>query len=802
MLLVYVGCAWVAGIWLGSKLHLPPLFLLSGLIPFCLLLPLRRRRRLIIAAGLGLLSLLSGMAWGSRPPDPSRLQLYNDRGKVELRGIVSKAPEVRDRTTHIYLAATEIKTSGTWQKTAGTALLIVPRYGQYAYGAVLEVAGTPEMPPRLDDFDYRGYLAHQGIYTIIYYPKLTVLETGRGSPPLAWIYALRERLSGTLAEVLPEPQASLAQGILLGMRGNIPQEVRDDFARSGTTHILVISGHNLTIVTGILLSLGVWLLGRRRFLHVWPALAIIWLYTLLTGASPPVVRSAIMASLFLLAEVAGRQKSAGISLVFAAAVMVGISPPVLWDASFQLTVLAMAGLIYVAPPLQSAGKRLIQARLGEAGPASAAAGFAVDSFAVTLGTLIAVWPVIAYYFGFVSLVAPVATVLVLPVLPAIIVTGGIAVGTGLFFLPLGQVVAWLAWLFLSYMLLVVKEAAALPLAYIRVDEFNPVWLWPYYIVLVAAYWAIRKGVTFSNMSSRVTQSLKSGLAKSGDFIALVPRKWVMPPLVVLAVIAVLTAANMPDGRLRVSFLDIGQGDAILVQQGSRQVLVDGGPSPQAINLQLGKVMPFWDRTIELVILTHPHSDHLAGLLEVLRRYRVQQVLYPDLVADSPEYREWRRLIEAEGASVAVAQAGQQISLGEVSLAVLNPQSRLLQGTESDIDDNGVVLRLSKGKVSFLLTADITAAAELELLANRADVASTVLKVGHHGSETSTSQVFLNVVRPQIAVISAGKDNPYGHPHQDVLGRLQQDEVNIYRTDAQGTIKFTTDGERLWVKTER
>jgi competence protein ComEC len=216
-------------------------------------------------------------------------------------------------------------------------------------------------------------------------------------------------------------------------------------------------------------------------------------------------------------------------------------------------------------------------------------------------------------------------------------------------------------------------------------------------------------------------------------------------------------------------------------------------------------MLFWDRTIEMVILTHPHTDHLTGLLAVMQRYKVPQVLYSDLPYESPQYDEWLSLIAARNVKVTTAQAGQRVDLGnDVVIDVLNPQQIPLNGTESDTDNNGVVLRLSMGKVSFLLTADIFQEAEFELIHRQADLKSTVLKVAHHGAATSTTSEFLATVSPLLAIISAGADNRFGHPSPLVLAKLEErvGAGNIYRTDRHGTIEFITDGERLWVKTEK
>ena len=193
------------------------------------------------------------------------------------------------------------------------------------------------------------------------------------------------------------------------------------------------------------------------------------------------------------------------------------------------------------------------------------------------------------------------------------------------------------------------------------------------------------------------------------------------------------------------------------------------------------------------------------MVEVLHRFQVRQVLYPELDYESPIYDEWLRLIEEKKIKHTTAWTGQQIDLGRgAAIKVLNPQITPLTGTGSDVDNNSVVLRLSLGNVSFLLSADIGMETEWELIRNRADLTSTVLKVAHHGSDTSTTNEFLAVADPQIAVISAGEDNKFGHPSDEVLNRLKKriNQQNIYRTDEHGTIEFITDGERLWVEVER
>ena len=813
MPLIYLSCAWVAGIFLGAKFSLPLALILTSLIPLPLLLVFHQHRKVIILISLCLVVLFSGaFRFQSSQPtiNENCLQFYNDREIVEIKGMVNDDPEIRAKTTHLRLSATEIRLDEDWHEVSGTALLFAPRYPTYKYGDVLLVTGRLEIPPQLNDFDYKGYLAHQGIYSTMTYPGIEIVERGKGFKPLESVYSVRNRLSQSLVEVLPEPQASLAQGIVLGIRGNIPSSVKTDFTRTGTAHLLAISGLHLSILAGILISVGIWLFGKRHYLYIWLALGTIWLYAVIAGMHPSVVRGAIMASLFLTAELLGRQRSAITSLAFAAAIMVGISPQILWSASFQMSFMAMAGLIFLAPRFQAIGRKAVNATLGEDRPAVPIANTITDSFSVSLGAIIGVWPLVAYYFGIISFVGPPATFLTLPALPGIIITGALIGGLGLIALPVAQVIGWLAWFFLSYLLLVVKALAAIPLSFREVSYLNPNIVWGYYLTLGLALWLNSNRRQASTLTTKFSTLAKSGINKMTNIVSKLPKKWVIPSLLAVAILVSVVAATMPDKNLHISFLDVGQGDAILIHKGNQQVLVDGGPSPQAITLELSKKMPFWDRTIELVVLTHPSADHVTGLIEVLNRYKVKQVLYPDLDYDSSIYDEWLRLVKEKNIKYTIAQAGQEIDLGEgVVIEVLNPQIPPLSDTESDIDNNGVVLRISVDKVSFLLTADIMWEAEFELIAHRASLNSTVLKVAHHGSDTSTTPEFLAVVNPQLAVISVGKDNPFGHPSDEVMTRLEDriGSENIYqtydeKTDEHHTIEFITDGERLWVRTEK
>jgi competence protein ComEC len=247
--------------------------------------------------------------------------------------------------------------------------------------------------------------------------------------------------------------------------------------------------------------------------------------------------------------------------------------------------------------------------------------------------------------------------------------------------------------------------------------------------------------------------------------------------------------------LEVNFFDVGQGDAIFIETPTRhQILIDGGPSPKIVE-KLSKEIPFWDRSIDLIILTHPEKDHLTGILEVLKRYRVKNVLWTGIVREIPEYREWANLIER--IDVKIAKAGQKISCKNCQweIEIFYPFESLEGMKFEDSNNTSIVSKLIFGNSSFLFTGDISKDVEESLIFNRFDLNSRVLKLAHHGSKTSNSEKFVEKISPEFAVISVG-ENKYGHPHKEVLEILERYGIKVLRTDREGDIKFFSDGEKI------
>ena len=788
MTLPYLVVAWLSGIYLQSVLTLPAwvLWLATPLLVAIILL-WWREGRVRLGATCALFLLLGALRYDASLPrlDEGHLAYYNDRGTTTITGVVVEAPDVRDRYVNLKVSARYLEVDGEEHKVTGLALVQTGRHPGYSYGDELQIEGRLETPPELEDFSHKDYLARQDIHSMMRFGSITLLSRGHGDPIHHAIYALKGHFQRTIARLLPEPSASLLTGILLGIETGIPRTLLEDFNATSTTHIIAISGFNIAIVAGAIGLL------TRRFLGLYRSalvsLLAIALYTVLVGADAAVVRAAIMGAVSLVAIIAGRQTFALASLAAAAFVMTLWSPLLLWDVGFELSFAATLGLVLLFGPMEEALQALLS-RLTSEERATGVVRLLSEPLLLTLAAQLAVWPITLYYFRRLSLISPLTNFLIIPAQPAVMMVGGLATLLGTLHPLLGQPVAWVAWLFVAYTIGVVELTARLPVVSIDLGGFSFGAMWLYYVLFGAVILAPKRGLAgVREIWDRVSQGLST--------------KLLIGALALLVVLASVAALQMPDGRLHVHFLDVGQGDAIFIEcPNGQQILVDGGPSPSVLLSHLGRRMPFWDHSLDLVILTHPEVDHVGGLVDVLERYDVGLVMDSGQECSNATCQAWRSLIEEMEIPYRTVEAGQQLKVGEkLWLKVLHPPAHLMTSTASDINNNSAVLRLRYGRFSLLLAGDVQEEAEQLLLLSGQPLDSLVLKVPHHGGETSLSVPFLEAVSPEWAVIPVGADNRFGHPDEVTLEKLE--DIPTYRTDQDGSIELVTDGANCWMPTE-
>ncbi|MFW6056886.1 MAG: DNA internalization-related competence protein ComEC/Rec2 [Chloroflexota bacterium] len=728
------------------------------------------------------------------PEDRSGLAFHNDSGVVELRGSVVEEAVRKGTYNEILVGKLELLGDGEQTPLDGKVLVRTRDLRDYRYGDVVFMRGELEQPPVLREFDYRGYLARQGIYSILFCPEMELTGETAGGRILTPLNRLRSHLSERIARSLHEPQASLAQALLLGERSSLPRETTDAFARAGAAHLLAVSGLHLGIVILAVIAVALALMGRQYYFYVWFALVVVWAYAALTGMRPPVVRAAIMASVFLMAELAGRQKHAPTALALAAAVMVGVNPQALWDVSFQLSVLAMGGLVAFYSPIRDAFDVLIS-RMPWSGVGRAFPPQARSIASATIAATVSVWPLGAATFGIVSFVGLPVSLLALPILPlAISASAGVALTASVSAL-LAAPFAWLAWLVLTYLLNVVQAFSDMAFA---MAEMSPgtVFLTAYYVSLGCA------AVYFMLPRVRMERAREESQVEL-PWISRALRLSTIPLALILGLVWAAASAA-PDGNLHVVFFDVGQGDAALITSPEgRTVLIDGGPDGAGAMSALGQFMPFYERDIDLVISTQPHADHLGGLVDVVERMDVGMVLQSPAAHDSLLCDRWEKTLEQSGLEALYPARGQRVDLGDGTVIdFLGPRAEGYKGSSNDIDNNGLIARVSYGEASFLFAADVREDVERAMVRAGLPLNSTVLKVGHHGSSTSSCAQFLAAVSPSLAVVSVGADNEYGHPHAAVLDGLRAQGCEFLTTAQSGTVECISDGKSVRVFVER
>jgi competence protein ComEC len=777
--IIYWACGWLLGIWTASVLKLPAsLWVGLGVLGLISAVLLHRR------------SILSAVALGaaryniSRPViDQNHIAFYNGAEEVVVSGLVVKAPDLHESFQNLTVESESVHSSNeNLQPVSGRILVRAPRVPVIEYGTRIQAAGALEKADNFGTFDYRAYLANRDILAVMNEPRLTQLETGAGRPLMHFLLAIRRRAQESINTLLPQPQAGLLSGILLGDDHAIPEGLAQDFRNTGMTHIIAISGFNMAIIAGALLAGGRQIVGIR--IAAWIAFVAVILYTMLVGAEASVVRAAVMSILLIFAAtLLGRPTFLPAVIVSAAFIMTLLNPTILWDVGFQLSFASTLGLALYLGPWSHNYQDLVQPVIG-AGLAKTSTRFVSDVILATFAAAIMTLPLMIYYFKTISLISPLANLLILPAQPGIMTWGGLATITGMVSPTLGQIPAWLAWLFLSYTIVLVEFFGSLPFASIGLN-MPLLGLVGGYAVIIAAM-AIGR-MPIENDDNEVNNRWRL------SYRAL---KILLLGLLFLAVSTAAWLWQRPDGNLHVSFLDVEQGDAILIESpDGRQMLVDGGQYPSLLLSRVGEQLPFWDKRIDMVVATHPDSDHVAGLADLFATYQVGAVITNGLHGESGSgYFGLLSAADQAGTPIRGIRTGEVIEFGQdVEIEILHAGE--LPGSDQE-NDESIVMRLVYDNFSLLLTGDAGYSAEQMLLRKGVDVQSAVLKAGHHGSNTASSREFLRAVHPQIVIIS-GAGERYDHPHEEVLQRIAETGATIWRTDELGTIELISDGKLIW-----
>ncbi|VBB06109.1 metallo-beta-lactamase [Lucifera butyrica] len=575
-----------------------------------------------------------------------------------------------------------------------------------------------------------------------------------------------ERIKKEMLQAMPPKDAAMLNGILFGGYEGIDRQVVRDFATTGIIHILSVSGSHIALVAGFIYGLGKRFKWHNRLIAAVASAAILF-YAIFSGMTPPVVRSAFMGLVLLLATVLGREKDAATALAFSALAMVARQPGLIDDISFQLSFGSTAGLIFLYPPI--------------AGKLPKLPGGITDILSATLAAQAAVLPFLAWYFNSFSLSSFIANILVVPPIELMVLLGLLGILAGLLFSMAGHLALICCSLLIGLVVQINSFLAMLPASKIYIPAPGILAVLVYYFLLAWLFGYLPK------------------------YFLSPARVWTRWPARVSGVVLFLAISflfySFYPQPVVVHFIDVGQGDATLITTPhGRAVLVDTGGSAGSDNdfdvgerVTLPYLKHYGINSLDYLVLTHGHQDHAGGAAFIVKSLPVKNIV----LAREDYSPAVQAIMRLKGSSAVIpAYRGERILLDGVLIQVLHAASSTGQVQRNEVSS---VVRVSYGKYSFLLTGDLEKQGEAAMLTNGVPP-TTVLKVGHHGAKTSTSEEFLQALKPQYAVISVGYNNHFGHPHAETIQKLLKHTIKIYRTDRQGAVVFSTDGETLAVKT--
>ena len=800
------------------------------------------------------LGYASVQPWVSPHFSANHIQNFSDETRWQITGVVDSHPFEFKYLKKFVLRAETLKHKKASYRVTGKIRVTVSGQGPvFARGDRVVFRSRLRQIRNFNNpggFNYRRYMTFKGIWRTAYTKgsRLQVVQRESSSDLAQRLNDARRALAALIERADKGPSAAVLKALIIGDRAAISSEVRDRFNRAGVGHVLAISGLHIGIVATVAFFFFHKLLGFVRPL-LWRAwtrkgaaifsLVPVCIYGLVSGMSPSTQRAVIMVGAFLMTFLFERERDTLNTLALAAFIILILFPPSLFSISFQLSFMAVLSILYGLSCIQKVPPNDRQ---------NVKSGFGIQLrrkllgfFLVSLLAICGTLPLVMFYFNQISLIGLFANFAVVPLVGFVVIPCGLL---ALFIYPVSSQMAYgcvqLCIFVLDYVLLAIKYFADLPFAAVKTITPSLFEMVCYYVLgWVVLNWLNRGQIPadyrdLSNARSDhdpgphgylIKLSGRFGLNRFLAWVAAVHRLLtvgsaakrgaIIGLVVVLALLAdagYWFAQRHWNADLRVTYIDVGQGSSALLElPGGHTALIDGGGFSDNNTFDMGArvIAPFlWRkkiRTVDTLVLSHPNSDHLNGLIFIAQHFNVKTVWTNSEARNTSGYRRFKKIIAQKHINLPDFQyMPRQQLINGVEFCFLYPPADFLAKKASQkwrtSNNNSVVLKVSFGDISFLFPGDIMAEAEKELVGIAgADLACDVLLVPHHGSRSSSSQPFLSKVRPDVAVISAGWRNRFRFPHSTVLDAYKRSGCRIFHTDRNGAIEIKTDGNRLIVQ---
>ncbi|MBB6217948.1 competence protein ComEC [Anaerosolibacter carboniphilus] len=677
-------------------------------------------------------------------------------------------------TTQLTVKLRELNLNGQNIRLSETVLVKLTgetELGKNIVGKRVGIYGTirePQGPRNPKTFDYKMYLKTRGIYALIYgqVEALEIIGNGETNAILKGANQIKHKMTHVIFSTLEVREGGFLLGLLLGDKDQLEDEIYEDFQALGAAHVLAVSGLHV----GILYMVLNYLLQKTSIkIRVYIVLMALWSYTAITGFSPSVLRAVTMATFLTIGPILNRKYDSLSALLAAAFLFLLANPLLITDIGFQLSFVAVLSIILLYQPIL---KKMVFM------PSSLAQLIAV-SLAAQLGT----WLIVAYHFNVLSIASVFINIPIVMIVGYLVPAGFAMVIIGILSLPIASFIGFVVMIGIRLMLAIIKISASIPFSYVLVSSPSQ-WLIIAYFIFV--------GILILNERYMEKWQLHRKKCLYG-FLGICMILWIM--------------VNLLPRQMEVIFVDVGQGDCTLIRTPKgKNLLIDGGGNfYQGVDRkEKNIIVPYLLKNgiskIDIIFASHAHNDHVGGLIQVLDKLRVGFVIAGTDVFQTEDWVALEKECKEKNIEIHFLKKGSEIMIEEdVTMKVLHPDEELIQSSRDDVNNNSLVLLMNYKNKKILWTGDIEAEAENVMLHHYPGLDVNVVKVPHHGSVYSSTEQWIQSIKPEISVFQVGR-NSFGHPHPKVIERYNEGRSLIFRNDKHGAIRLMLDEEQIEVYT--
>lgn len=737
---------------------------------------------------------------------------YTHQGKMAVEGVVIESPVSYQDKDVVIVRSVRVLKEDSYMQTTGNIRLVIPPALNFQYGDFIRFQSHLKTIQNFNNpgrFDYRRFMNLQGIFVSGFVSDrsdIILIRQATAGGLKRTLESFRNYLIKIIDKNSFSPEKDIIKAMILGNQNEISADIRDIFNKTGTAHILSISGLHIGMVAAtffllffLLLKSSAYMMLRFNTIKIAATASFFMalIYALIAGMGVTVMRATLMAFIFLMALLSGKQRDFYNTLAIAGLIILFISPEALFDISFQLSFMSVLAIIYLAPRFNFFSLD----KFSDSPPwmrsmIKYSYLSAIICLAATLGTL----PLIIYYFDRVSLVTIIANMIAVPLL------GTLALALAMFFILFSfspvisgffiQMATFLAQISIT----IIHKFAALPFSSLSMVKPNFFEIAMFYLLIVL-------------ITQFIDEKKKQSRGGMPSPVRLAALKYLSATIIVFFILDITYFAlrDQFSSDLKITVLDVGQGNCTVIQlPGGTNMIIDGGGFAKgSFDVGKGIVAPFLYKKrinhIDTALLSHPHPDHLLGLIYIMNNFKVRQLWKNHLPVDAIAYPPWEETIRTHHVRVSLISSNiPEKIFNKVDVKILWPPENYFDGIHDlsydAVNDSSVVLRITYGKISVLIPGDISAEIEKKLIQSNVDLKSDVLIAPHHGSSNSSRIEFINAVSCRYAVFSSGRYNVFKHPHPAIIQRYQEAGATILRTDQNGAISFTTNGDDLKVST--